>query len=73
MNTASTIAALLYGQGDFTKTLMAAFNFGRDADVPAATAGTIVGVIKGYRWMLSQGWQIVDRYRNTKRENMPEV
>lgn len=71
LNTASTIAALLYGQGDVSKTLMTAFNFGWDADNTAATAGTIVGVIKGYRWMLSQGWQIVDRYRNTKRENMP--
>jgi len=72
LNTASTIAALLYGQGDFSRTLMTAFNFGWDADNTAATAGTIVGVIKGYRWMLSQGWQIVDRYRNTKRENMPD-
>jgi hypothetical protein len=32
----------------------------------------IVGVIKGYRWMMSQDWKIVDRYHNTKRENMPE-
>lgn len=38
----------------------------------AATAGTIVGFIKGYRWMMSQGWKIIDRYHNTKRENMPE-
>jgi hypothetical protein len=72
LNTASTIAALLYGQGDFAKTLMTAFNFGWDADNTAATAGTIVGVVKGYRWMLSQGWQIVDRYKNTSREDMPE-
>jgi hypothetical protein len=72
LNTGSTIAALLYGQGDFRKTLVTAFNFGWDADNVAATAGTIVGVMKGYRWMLSQGWQIVDRYRNTKRENMPD-
>ncbi|OHB68419.1 MAG: hypothetical protein A2Y77_15200 [Planctomycetes bacterium RBG_13_62_9] len=27
--------------------------------------------MKGYRWMLAQGWQIVDRYQNTTRENMP--
>lgn len=71
LNTASTVAALVYGRGDFCKTLMTAFNFGWDADNTAATAGTIVGVVKGYRWMLSQGWQIVDRYKNTKRENMP--
>ena len=72
LNTAATIAALLYGQGDFSTTLMTAFNFGWDADNTAATAGTIVGTMKGYRWMLSQGWQIVDRYKNTKRENMPD-
>jgi len=71
LNTGSIIAALLYGQGDFVKTLTLAFNFGWDADCNAATAGTIVGVMKGYRWMLAQGWPIVDRYKNTTRENMP--
>jgi len=71
LNTGSTIAALLYGQGDFVGTLIAAFNFGWDADNTAATAGTIIGVAKGYRWMLAQGWAIVDRYENTTRQNMP--
>lgn len=71
LNTGSVIAALLYGGDDFAKTLIAAFNFGWDADCNAATAGTIVGVMKGYRWMLAQGWSIVDRYQNTTRENMP--
>ena len=72
LNTGSTIAALLYGGGDFIRTQITAFNFGWDADNNAATAGTIVGVMKGYRWMLARGWTIVDRYRNTTRENMPE-
>jgi hypothetical protein len=71
LNTASTIAALLYGKGDFVETLRTAFNFGWDADNNAATAATIVGVIKGYRWMQKQGWNIRDRYRNTTREGMP--
>jgi hypothetical protein len=71
LNTASTIAALLYGEGDFVQTMITAFNFGWDADNNAATAGTIVGVIKGYRWMMQQGWKIVDRYRNTTRQDMP--
>jgi hypothetical protein len=71
LNTASTIAALLYGGGDFVETLRTAFNFGWDADNNAATSGTIVGVMKGYRWMMAQDWQIVDRYRNTTRDNMP--
>ncbi len=72
LNTASTIAALLYGKGDFAKTLTMAFNFGWDCDNSAATAGTIVGVTKGYRWMVSQGWHIVDRYQNKTRDNMPQ-
>ncbi|UCC21906.1 MAG: ADP-ribosylglycohydrolase family protein [Planctomycetota bacterium] len=72
LNTASIVAALLYGGGDFARTLMTAFNFGWDADCNAATAGTIVGVIRGYRWMMAQGWQIVDRYKNTTREEMPQ-
>ncbi len=71
LNTAATIAALLYGGGDFPATLLNAFNFGWDCDNTAATAGTIIGTVKGYRWMLSQGWQIVDRYENRTRENMP--
>ena len=71
LNTASVIGALLYGQGDYVKTSIAAFNFGWDADNNAATACTIVGVLKGWRWMMSQGWEIKDEYRNTSRDDMP--
>lgn len=72
LNTAAIIASLLYGQGDFTETLRHAFNFGWDADCNAATAGTVVGVIKGRRWMEAQGWLIVDRYRNVARPGLPD-
>jgi hypothetical protein len=71
LNTACTIAALIYGHKDFTETLRIAFNFGWDADNNAATAGTIVGVIKGRRWMNDHGWKIRDVYRNTTRDHMP--
>ncbi len=71
LNTASTIAALLYGEGYLVKTLITAFNFGWDSDNNAATSGTIIGVIKGYRWMMTQNWNIIDRYRNTTRDDMP--
>src|SRR5690606_34229788 len=71
LNAAAVVAALLYGNGDFAKTIEYAFNFGWDADCNAATAGTILGAMKGYKWIMSQGWQIVDRYTNTTRENMP--
>lgn len=77
LNTGSIIAALLYGNGDFTESLKHAFNFGWDADCNAATVGSIVGVIYGYKKMLNHNdpyhpdWLIVDRYRNVTRDNMP--
>lgn len=73
LNTGAVIAAFLYGNGDFAETLRLAFNLGWDADCNAATVGTIVGVMYGYKQMLSieNNWQIVDRYQNTTRDNMP--
>lgn len=76
-NTGAIIAALLYGNGDFAESIKLSFNLGWDADCNAATVGTILGTIKGYRWMMTQNkpneplWQVVDRYRNTSRNNMP--
>lgn len=77
LNTGSIIAALLYGKGNFEESVKHAFNFGWDADCNAATVGTIIGVTYGYRKMLHHNdenmpeWLIVDRYRNTTRDNMP--
>ncbi len=71
LNTASVISALLYGGGDYIKTSIIAFNFGWDADCDAATACTIAGVQHGCKWMMSQGWDINDVYRNKTRDNMP--
>jgi hypothetical protein len=71
LNTAGTIAALLHGQGNFVETLRLAFNLGWDCDNNAATAATIIGVMRGRRWMNEQGWDIADAYRNTTRDNMP--
>jgi hypothetical protein len=70
--TAATIASLLYGKGDLVDTLVHAFNFGWDADNNAATAATVVGVIKGRSWIEKQGWEIQDVYRNTTRPGMPD-
>jgi hypothetical protein len=72
LNTASTIGALLYGGGDFVETLRMAFNFGWDADNNAATSATIVGVIRGRKWMDEQKWNIKDVYKNTSRDHVPE-
>jgi hypothetical protein len=72
LNGAATIAALLYGNGDFVETVRHAFNFGWDCDNNAAMSGAILGVIKGHQWLMSQGWNIQDRFRNTSRDNMPK-
>ncbi|MCA9232358.1 MAG: ADP-ribosylglycohydrolase family protein [Planctomycetales bacterium] len=71
LNTACTIAALYYGQGNLRDTLQLAFNLGWDCDNNAATAATIIGVLKGNRWIEAQQWNIKDRYRNTTRRGMP--
>lgn len=71
LNTACVIAALVYGKKDFVETLRTAFNLGWDADCDGATAATVVGVLKGRRWMNEQGWNIKDVYRNTTRDDMP--
>ncbi len=71
LNTAAIVGALLHGRGDFVETLRLAFNFGWDADCNAATAATVLGVIKGRRWMAGQKWAIGDRYENRTRPGMP--
>jgi hypothetical protein len=71
LNTGCVVAALIYGHNDFIETLRTAFNLGWDADCDGATAATIVGVMKGRRWMNEQHWNIKDVYRNTTRDDMP--
>ncbi|MFA6135045.1 MAG: ADP-ribosylglycohydrolase family protein [Phycisphaerae bacterium] len=48
VNTAMTTLAVLYGQGDFKKTVEIGVGAGFDADCNPATAGGLVGMIKGY-------------------------
>jgi ADP-ribosylglycohydrolase len=72
LNGASTVSALLYGGGDWVRTVRVAFNFGWDADNNAAASGTILGVVRGNKWLRAQGWDIKDKYRNTSRDDVPE-
>jgi hypothetical protein len=70
--TAATIASLLYGQGDLSEAIRHSFNFGWDADNVAAMVGTIMGVLKGEKWIRAQGWNIKDSYVNNRRPGLPE-
>jgi ADP-ribosylglycohydrolase len=45
---ALAMAAVLYGNGDYARTLLFAVNLGRDADTIAAMAGAVAGAIAGY-------------------------
>ncbi|MBP5245856.1 MAG: ADP-ribosylglycohydrolase family protein [Clostridia bacterium] len=46
-NVSYVVIGLLYGEGDFKKTLITAVNCGDDTDCTGATAGAILGILKG--------------------------
>jgi hypothetical protein len=48
VNSAYVVIGLLYGDGDFTKTLEIATRCGQDADCNPASAGGILGTVLGY-------------------------
>lgn len=46
-NVAYTVIGLLYGEGDFKKSMIAAINCGDDTDCTAATLGATLGILNG--------------------------
>ncbi|HOE66507.1 MAG TPA: ADP-ribosylglycohydrolase family protein [Candidatus Hydrogenedentes bacterium] len=46
-NIGIVVLALLYGEGDFGKTVCSAVNCGEDTDCTAATVGSIMGILHG--------------------------
>ena len=48
-NVAYTVLGLLYGEGDFKKSMLYAVNCGDDTDCTAATVGATLGIIGGTR------------------------
>jgi hypothetical protein len=71
-NGALVLLALLYGEGDFYKTLQYAMALGYDADCNAATAGAVLGTRLGFRHLaaLPQS-KMPDRYVNKTRPSLP--
>jgi hypothetical protein len=71
-NGAMVILSLLYGNGDFYKTIQYAMALGLDADCNAATAGAVVGVNIGFRKIASlPGFNMPDTYKNNTRPQLP--
>lgn len=55
-NVAFAILGILYGEGDFKKSMITAINCGDDTDCTAATVGSILGIINGVAGIPSD-WQ----------------
>jgi hypothetical protein len=82
LNGACGILALLYGNGDFQRTLDLACSIGFDADNQAATMAGLIGVIRGTQavpreWLFpfpELGWKepFNDRYHNVSRADLPD-
>jgi hypothetical protein len=71
-NGAMVILALLYGNGDFYKTLQYAMALGLDADCNAATAGAVTGVKIGFKIISSlPGFNMPDIFKNNTRPQLP--
>lgn len=81
LNGACAILALLYGQGDFQRTLDLACAMGFDADNQAATLGGLLGVINGMKGLPANlylpvtGWTepFNDNYINITRYDLPDA
>lgn len=56
VNMGITIYSLLYGEGNFEKTLCTAVNCGEDTDCTAATLGAIFGILNGIE-AITEKWQ----------------
>jgi hypothetical protein len=71
-NAALVVLALLYGGGEFKKSLQYAFALGYDADCNAATVGTVLGARMGLGGLKRvPGFTVKDVYVNRTRAGMP--
>ena len=81
LNGACAILAMLYGKGDFQRTLDLCCAMGFDADNQAATVAGLLGVIDGMKglpknlYLPVEGWAkpFNDRYINITRYDLPDA
>jgi hypothetical protein len=72
VNGGMVLLALLYGDGDFYRTLQLAMALGHDADCNAATAGAVLGYRIGFRRLSAlPQYKMPDRYINQTRPDLP--
>lgn len=80
INSAYVIMGLLYGEGDFGKTIEIATRCGQDADCNPSSAGGILGTLLGYKalpayWKqgLKEAEDIPFKYTSTSLNNVYEI
>lgn len=76
-NVAYVVLGLLYGNGDFKKSMMYAVNCGDDTDCTAATIGAFLGILYGTAgipsdWMEYVGDSIITKALNGDMSNVPQ-
>ena len=77
-NVAFAVIGLLYGEGDFARSICLAVNCGDDTDCTGATAGAVMGIIKGRsgiprEWIEPIGENIKTVAVNPFRLELPET
>ncbi len=75
VNLAAGVMALLYGQGDYIRTVQIGTLAGWDSDNGTATMGGLLGLLLGYDGLLAQfpGVTVSDRYQIARtRDNLPD-
>ena len=72
-NIALTVLALLWGDGDFSKTVCTAVNCGEDTDCTAATAGAIFGILHGPQAIPEKWLEPIGRTIKTACLNLGEL
>lgn len=72
VNGGMVLLALLYGEGNFYRTLQLAMALGYDADCNAATAGAVLGYRLGFRRLAAlPQFKMPDHYVNKTRPELP--